>query len=96
MNWAHTSDKNGMSIAFIKVKFLKFGLKTGWLTIALECVCSSYEQLPEQFTDASFKASMYVHYMKNYHVSLLTLVTCENILMGREERLRRKQDKFNG
>ena len=33
--------------------------------------------------------SSYVHYIKNYHGSLLTLVTRENILMGREERLRR-------
>ena len=38
----------------------------------------------------------YVHHMKNYHDNLLTLVTHENILMGREERLRRKRDKFNG
>ena len=41
---------------------------------------------------------MYVHCMKNYHGSLLTLVTHENILMDRdrEEDLRRKQDKSNG
>ena len=44
----------------------------------------------------SFKASTYIHYMKNYHSSLLTLVTCENILMDTEEHLKRKQDRFNG
>ena len=42
-----------------------------------------------------YKAGMYVHYMKNNY-SLLTLVLSENILMDREERLRRNGDRFNG
>ena len=57
---------------------------------------SLHEELLELFTDAPFKAGLYAHYMKNYNGSLLTLVTCENILMGREECLRRKRDRFNG
>ena len=32
---------------------------------------------------------MYVHYTKRYCGGVPTLVTCENILMDREERLRR-------
>ena len=32
----------------------------------------------------------------HYHCSLLTLLTCENILMGREKCLRRKQHLFKG
>ena len=42
-------------------------------------VCSSHKQLPEYFTDAPYKAGMYVHHIKSYHGNLLTLVTCENI-----------------
>ena len=39
---------------------------------------------------------MYIHYIKNYYGSLLTLVTRENILMDQEEVLKRKQNRFNG
>ena len=41
------------------------------------------------------KYSSYVRYTKNYHGSLLTLVTRENILMGREERLRRNLSEID-
>ena len=40
-------------------------------------------------------AGMYIHYMKNYYSSLLTLVTYEIILMDREEDLRNKQDRWS-
>ena len=46
-------------------------------------------------TDIPYKAGICI-YHTNYHGNLLTLVTCENILMDREERLRRNQDTFNG
>ena len=36
-----------------------------------------------------FLAGMYVYYTKRYCSGVPTLVTCENILMDREERLRR-------
>ena len=61
-------------------------------------VYSSHEELPKQFTDTPYKASMYVHHMNNYHSSLLILVTCKNIIivMDSEEHLRRRRDGFNG
>ena len=59
-------------------------------------VCSSHKELPEQFTDTPYKVGMYVHYTQNYENGLLTLVMREIILMGREEHLIRKQDRFNG
>ena len=37
---------------------------------------------------------MYVHYTKGYHNSLLTLVTCENILMDIEKSIL-KESKIN-
>ena len=46
--------------------------------------------------DTPYKAGKFVHYVKNYHSTLLMLVTCENILMGKKECLRGKQDRFNG
>ena len=51
----------------------------------LPYVCLSHKQLPEQFTDTPYKAGTYVHYTKNYQNSLLTLVTCEDILVDREK-----------
>ena len=56
----------------------------------------SHEELIEYFADAPFRAGMCIHYTKRYYGSVLTLVTHENILMDREERLKRKQDRVNG
>ena len=47
-----------------------------------------YRGIP--ITDTPYKAGTYVHYTKNYHGSLLTLLTRENFLMDREELLKRK------
>ena len=52
--------------------------------------------MPEYFADAVSRAGMYVHYTKRYYGSVPTLVTSENVLMDREDRLRRKRDRFNG
>ena len=66
--------------------------QSSFLTLLIRLVlyvCSSHEEVTEYFADALFRAGMYVHYTKRYCGSILTLVTCENILMDREERLRR-------
>ena len=50
--------------------------KTGYLTNASIQVQSSHEELPEQFTDAPYKAGMgvmVIYHMKNYQRSLLGL-----------------------
>ena len=36
-------------------------------------MCSSHEQLPEEFTGTAYKAGMCVHHTKNYQSSLLML-----------------------
>ena len=66
--------------------------QSSFLTLLIRLVlyvCSSHEELPEYFADALFRAGIYVHYTKRYCGRVPTLVTCENILMHREERLRR-------
>ena len=67
-----------------------------WHSISGWCIRTSCKELPELFTDAPFKSGTCVDYTKNYHGSLLSLVTRENTRVDREERLKRKQDKFNG
>ena len=99
---------NGMSIAFTKIyleiwingtsivhsqKVMFKNQVKNYVTYKYFWMGSlSCKQLPEQFTDIPYKAGMYVHYIKSYHGSLLTLVTCENIiiLMDEEEHLRKK------
>ena len=65
-----------------------------WHSISGWYIRTSFKELPELFTDAPFKAGMCIDYTKNYHGSLLTLVTHENTQVDREECLKRKQDRL--